>query len=148
MEDTQKNEKENISKQVEFTSKDVILIENSQAFSSLGKMIDSKKKTEPMYRFGTSDRQKMEKVFITKQLSKAQFLGKTGPGPVYDPNIEKIVRKAPEWSFGTDIRNSFNIKQKYDYYRIEDKYSDPNIADIKRRPECKGVKFRLGNRVR
>lgn len=147
MEEPQKAEKENISKQINYAAKDFIILENPQVYSSIGKMVDSKKKTEPMFGFGTSDRQKMEKVFATKQLSKTQFLGKIGPGPVYDPKFDTCVSKPPEWTFGTDIRNALNIKEKYDHYRIIDKYSDTNTADLKRRPECKGVKFRVGNRV-
>lgn len=147
MEEPQKNEKKSIAKPVNFTATDTLIIENPQTYSSIGKMIDSKKKTEPIYGFGTSDRKKADKVFTTKQLSKIQFLGKTGPGPVYSPNIEVCKKKMPEYSFGTDIRNALNIKEKYDHYRIVDKYSDPNAADLKRRPESKGVKFRVGNRV-
>lgn len=147
MEEPQKQEKENIANIVNYTSRDILMLENQQVYSSIGKMVNSTKVTEPSFGFGTCSRQKMEGVFATKQLSKTQFLGKAGPGPIYDPKTSACVNKAPEWSFGTDIRNSLNIKEKYDHYRIVDKYSDPNTADIKRMPDAKGSKFRVGNRV-
>ena len=147
MEESQKPEKENIPKVVNYTSQDIILLENQQVYSSIGKMVNSTKVTEPMHGFGTSTRAKMDKVFTTKQLSKTQFMGKVGPGPIYNPKTEICAPKAPEYSFGTDIRNSLNIKEKYDHYRILDKYSDPNAADLKRRPEVKSCKFRAGKRV-
>lgn len=147
MEEPQKHEKENISKEVNYAFKDIAVLENPQVYSSLGKMANSTKRTEPMHGFGTSTRNNMDKIFTSKQLLKTQFLGKTGPGPIYNPTIDSCKDKAPEWSFGTDIRNSLNIKEKYDHYRILDKFSDPNAADLKRRPNPKACKFRAGNRV-
>lgn len=142
----QKTGKEN--KSAQFTVKDVVILENPQIYSSLGRMINSNKRTEPAYGFGTSNRQKTEKVFATKQLSKAQFLGKTGPGPVYTPAFEKCKPAAPQYSFGNDARNTLDIKAKYDHYGIVDKYSDVNTADMKRRVESTGTKFRSTRRVR
>lgn len=61
--------------QPQYGLNDLMAIENQDHYSSFGKMILSKKPTVPKYGFGKATREKQEKVYLSKQLVKQQFLG-------------------------------------------------------------------------
>ena len=58
-----------------YTWKDLNQFENKQIYSSIGKMIVSKKNTYPKYSFGTSTRKQMDKVYTNAEMVKTQFVG-------------------------------------------------------------------------
>lgn len=134
-------------KEVNYTAQDLHVIENPHTYSTFGKMVESTKKNAPKYGFEKSTRNNKEKVFVTKQLSKIHFLGKTGPGPIYNPDFISTLNRDPAFSFGTGIRDTTALKEPFDHFSIVDKYSDVNKADLSRRPNPKSFKFRAGNRV-
>ena len=139
-------EKKNVKKEkeVNYGVKDIAMIENPQTYSTFGKMVDSNKRTAPSFGFGTSTRKTREKVFTSKKLSKTQFLGKKGPGPIYNP-VYVPKKNDPAYSFGNDVRGR-DYQAKYDHYRIVDKYSDVVKADLYRKPSEPSYKFRAGRR--
>lgn len=142
------DEKKNVKKikEVNYGVKDMAIIENPQTYSTFGKIADSQKTTAPSFGFGTSTRKTREKVFTSKKLSKTQFIGKEGPGPIYTPHF--IPKKNdPAYSFGNDVRGR-DYQPKYDHYRIADKYSDVVKADLYRKKSQPSYKFRAGRRVR
>ena len=64
-----------IQQQKQYNYQDLLQFQNTQIYSSIGKMIVSSKNTEPAYSFGTASREKQEKIFQNKEMSKTQFLG-------------------------------------------------------------------------
>ena len=92
----------------QYTQEDLLLMENPQVYSSIGKTLLSTRPSAPQYGFGTSTRAQHLKVFQNKQLVKTQFVGKTGPGPVYNVHDKVQYPKAPSWGFGTGRRTSPN----------------------------------------
>jgi len=54
---------------------DLLEFEDLGYISSIGKMRLSQNITAPKFSFGTATREKQQKVFQSKELSKAQFLG-------------------------------------------------------------------------
>lgn len=58
-----------------YTYQDLIEFESRRLNTSVGPMIDSRKRTEPTVVFGTASRDKAQMIFQSKELSKSQFLG-------------------------------------------------------------------------
>ena len=61
--------------QPQYGLNDLMAIENQDHYSGFGKMILSKKPSNPKFGFGKATREKQEKVFQSKQLVKQQLLG-------------------------------------------------------------------------
>ena len=59
-----------------YALRDIVDFEKSDAYSSIGKMILSHKPTAEKYGFGTASREKQQKVYQSKELVKAQFIGR------------------------------------------------------------------------
>lgn len=59
-----------------YTQRDLLEFETPDMYSSIGKMKLSQKPSAPSHGFGTSTRQKQQKVFHSQELSKTQFIGK------------------------------------------------------------------------
>ena len=76
-----------------------------------------------------------------------QLLGRTSQGCVYDIKHDFVTKGTPQWAFGSSVRNDENTKEKYEYYFIQDKFSDP----LKASDYCKGkrqpIKFSKAARV-
>lgn len=64
-----------IQQQRHYSYGDLMQFQSTQAYSSIGKMLLSHKNTEPAYSFGSATREKQEKIFQNKEMSKTQFLG-------------------------------------------------------------------------
>lgn len=60
-----------------YTYRDLVQFENQNTYSSIGKMIQSTKPTSAKYSFGSATREKQERIFQNKEMSKTQFLGKS-----------------------------------------------------------------------
>lgn len=129
---------------------DLLALENKDNYSAFGKMIPSKKPTEPKYGFGKATRDKQGKVFQSKVLVKQQFLGKTGPAPIYEVTDKFKYDKAPGWNVqkGPE-RNTLDTKPKYEHYLgdIEiERNVDVHNADLKRRKRAQSAKFGTASR--
>jgi len=61
--------------QPQYGLNDLAALDDKDHYSGFGKMILSKKPTEPKYGFGKAIREKQEKVYQSKQLVKTQFIG-------------------------------------------------------------------------
>lgn len=55
-------------------------------------------------------------LWVENEESFQRSLGKTSPGPNYEPNDAQVVKKYPEWKFGSNARNTLETKGKYEYY--------------------------------
>lgn len=76
--------------QTRYTYRDLIQFENPQAYSSIGKMLLSIRATEPAYSFGSASRDKQQKVFQSKEMSKTQYLGIVKPlAPANQPRFRE-----------------------------------------------------------
>ena len=89
------------------------VLENPQAFSSIGKMIASTKVSAPKYGFGTGTRDHQLKVFQSKELCKTQFWGRTSPGPKYRYTDKIQYPDDPKWSFGSAVRPPLHSGELY-----------------------------------
>jgi len=122
--------------------------QDSNPYTSIGKMTVSGKPTAPAIRFGTASRDKQQKIFQSKELSKTQFLGKTSPGPNYEVrHTDKYYfSNDPTWTFGGEIRNTLNTGAKFAYYNRKDVDFDPLTSDNTRRWTTGTAKIGLENR--
>jgi len=127
---------------------DLVEFQPQNLYSAIGKMTLSTKNTAPAYGFGTSNRQKMAKVFQSDELAKTQFIGKTSPGPNYEVrHTDKYYYiDDPKWSFGKQVRNTLNTGAKHAYYTRQDVDFDPIQADNQRRAYPGNVKIGLESR--
>jgi len=141
-------DKENqpIMKEVSYTKKDLISIENPKLYSSLGKTNESIKPSAPIYSFGRAERKDFEKVFCSKALVKTQFMCKASPGPVYNPSVSAVVKTGPLYTFGGQER-ARSVKEPYQYYKNDDKDFDAANADIKFKKSLPPIKFKTSSRV-
>ena len=89
-----------------YTIKDVVDFENDQIYSGFGQMHMSQKATAPKYGFGKAGRDKQQKVYQSKAQCKSQFIGKVSPGPCFEGTDFYDYNKAPEWVFGSSMRNT------------------------------------------
>lgn len=117
-----------------YTLKDIVKMDDFDAYSSIGKMVISQKPTAEKYGFGTSTRKQRDKAYQSKALVKSQFIGKTSPGPHADYHYEDPADKfkyevAPKWIIGVkevdEDGNEIAIKPseykpKYAHYDIQD----------------------------
>jgi hypothetical protein len=142
----EEEEKPVIPKAYEY--EDLLNFQPQNLYSSIGKMNLSTKSTAPAYGFGTSNRQKMAKVFQSDELARTQFIGKTSPGPNYEVrDTDKYYYKDdPIWSFGKQVRNTLNTGPKHAYYTRQDVDFDPLQADSFRKPYPGNVKIGLESR--
>jgi len=143
----QQEEEKPIQKKV-YTYDDLIQFQNAELYSSIGKMKISTKPTAPSYGFGTSNRQKLQKVFCSEELSRTHFVGKTSPGPNYEVrHTDKYYfNDDPKWSFGKEFRNTLNTGAKHAYYNRQDVDFDPIQADNSRKWRSASVKVGLESR--
>jgi len=131
-----------------YTYQDLLEFESKYLHTSVGRMIDSRKQTEPTTVFGTASRDKAQMVFQSKELSKSQFLGRTSSGPKYEVRgTDKYYYKEdPKWSFSKHARNTLETGAKYAYYFRDDDEFDPLESDLKRRKGQKSVRIGLESR--
>ena len=83
---------------------------------------------------------------------KTQFIGKTSAGIKEGYNHEKAAntfeyKADPAWKFGTNKRNTLDIKQKYIYYEFDEDDTDVLKADGERRWKNGRVVFGGSKRV-
>lgn len=83
-------------------------------------MYESKKKTAPIYGFGTAHRDRLAKQFINNDLAKNTLVGKESIGPNYQVTDEFEYKKAPSYSVPKAIRNTLNTGPKYELYKRQD----------------------------
>jgi len=131
-----------------YTYDDLANFQDSNPYTSIGKMKVSSKPTAPAFGFGTASRQQQGKIFQSKELSKTQFLGKTSPGPNYEVrHTDKYYyTNDPTWTFGGEVRNTLNTGAKFAYYNRKDVDFDPVVADNTRRWTTGTAKIGLENR--
>lgn len=115
------------------TYQDLLHFENTEIYSSFGKMYTSEKGTAPLFGFGTAERDKLSKQFVSNDLAKKTLVGKNSIGPNYQVTDEFDYQKAPAFSVPKAVRNTLNTGPKYELYKRQDKDFDPNQADLSRR---------------
>ena len=143
--DEEKKAKEVVAPK-EYTINDVVNFESNDIYSSFGRMALSNVETRPKYGFGKQDRNRQQKVYQNKHLCKAQFIGKTSPGPNFEGTDVFEYNKAPEWVMGRAERNTLDIKQPYDHYGRYDPVSDPIEANNNRKPRASTMRFGTAKR--
>lgn len=99
------------------TYQDLLQFENYEIYSSLGKMYESNRRTAPLYGFGTAERERLHKQFISNDLAKITLVGKNSIGPNYQVTDEFDYKKAPAFSVPKAIRNTLNTGPKYELYK-------------------------------
>lgn len=84
---------------------------------AVGKQEMSTKKTLPAYRFGSSTRDAVKKIFISTEHEKAQY-GENSPGPITASmrsamgSQQLSAKKSnPSWGFGTSKRQTVQIAE-------------------------------------
>lgn len=75
------------------------------------------------------------------------LLGKTSPGFVYNIKENQVFKNGPSWSFGLAKRKPLDNGEKYEFYHIQDKHSQPEKASDFCRPNKKTMKFSRAQRV-
>lgn len=65
-----------------YSYQDLLDFESKYLHTSIGRMVDSRKQTEPTTVFGTASRDKAQMIFQSKELSKSQFLGISTLNPI------------------------------------------------------------------
>jgi hypothetical protein len=101
----EKEKKETKAPQV-YNLQDVAQFENTEGLSSFGRMVSSLKPSAANFKFGSSSRDQQEKVFQSKNMMKAQFLGNPMPRahPFLGERISSFV-----WSFSFDFCWGFSF---------------------------------------
>lgn len=61
----------------------MLQFENTEIYSAFGKMYQSDKGTAPVFGFGTAERDKLSKQFVSNDLAKKTLVGKNSIGPNY-----------------------------------------------------------------
>jgi len=89
----------------------------NSAYNALGKQALSTKKTLPMPKIGTSQRDASKKVFISKEHEKGAY-GEFSPGPTtgtvvnaVGPQTLSVKKSYPSWGFGTAKRNTLQSSE-------------------------------------
>lgn len=80
-------------------------------------MYTSEKGTAPQFGFGTADRDKLGKQFVSNDLAKKTLVGKNSIGPNYQVTDEFDYQKAPAFSVPKAVRNTLNTGPKYELYK-------------------------------
>jgi len=122
MEDSQRGKKKKAGTAKLTSSIIATALDSPQAHTSFGKVPLSKEKTNPIYGFGTGNREKMQKVYYDEELNVPT---RNSPGPKYQVKDNINFKTAPNFSFGTDKRVTLGRNTKYDYYEIYDPFTDP-----------------------
>lgn len=128
------------------TAKDTHLTEHPQTYSTIGKVAVSVIPSQPIYSFGKATRRDFEKVSGTPSLAKAQFMGSSSPGPVYNPTAVLSDAAVPSWSFPKEDRLP-PIQPPYDHYEIVDKASDPSLAARATKSRVRVAEMGIAGRV-
>ena len=109
-------------------------------------MYESNRATAPLYGFGTAERDRLQKQFVSNDLAKITLVGKNSIGPNYQVTDKFDYKKAPAFSVPKAIRNTLNTGPKYELYKRQDKDFDTNQADLFRRQKQPSFRIGLENR--
>lgn len=124
------------------SAKALPFFQTNEAYSSIGKMVLSSKQSMPVFGFGTSDRDKEQKRYVSDEMSKSIHVAKYSPGPNYDILDHKFqYKEQPRPRIGTAVRNTLETGAKYDHYHRGDVDFAPDNADNGRRTRPASVRF-------
>lgn len=129
-----------------YKASDIVKAENPKAYSTLGHAVLSEIPSSPNWSFPKGTRKGAEKAGGSKAVCQSLWIGKTSPGPVYNPNPLTVKESAPKWSFATDSRMA-PISKPYDHYLIQDKVTDSVKARLATQPNSPTVNFGVASRV-
>lgn len=109
---------------------------------SVGRQFNSQKETMPAYSFGSSTRERQNKVFISTKHENSKAI-MPSPGPIY--TVTADMGEGPKFSFGTDEQRKHD-KGKYPDSSVDLTCSMVDTQKIKF-PTTKGVHFGTESRM-
>lgn len=129
-----------------YTKENMIIVEYPSVYTCLGQIPESNIPSAPSWSFSKATRKEAEKITTTKALTKSRLIGKTGPGPVYNPDPTLCLKSDPKWSFAVGDKLK-PTAIPYNYYKIIDKISNPSNACTSLNDKKPAMKFKIAERV-
>lgn len=120
-------------------------LDSPVAHTSFGRLPLADEKSAPVFSFGTSTRDQLQKIFYSEELNAQPC--KASPGPKYEVRENLNFKTLPNFSIGKDKRVTLGKAQHYYHYDIQDTFTDPIKAKIYTKNNYGNTKFGTESRM-